>query len=421
MSDVVINVEGLGKLHRLDLSRGYSRLSERLADLVRSPGQPFKKKETAERSFWALKDVTFDVKQGEVFGLIGRNGAGKSTLLKILSRITDPTEGQAMLKGRIGSLLEVGVGFHPELTGRENIFLNGAILGMRKSEITAKFDEIVQFAEVEKFIDSQIKRYSSGMYVRLAFAVAAHLQPDILIVDEVLAVGDASFQKKCLGKLGQVSTEEGKTVLFVSHDLAAISSLCNRVLILNKGKMEAIGAPPDMVSHYLASVFSFEEEALDELRVARGYYGVDVRFSDLMLTSGDGNGSLMFGEPLEITAIVETPKELHGLSMGATIVSRAGVAIMTVFSEESFSIKSGQKVRVVLKMSNLRLVPGQYYVQCSLGRGGYDSPRIDLDLIDGRPTFQILPVSNDGQKLFNWQDRWGHVAHDHVSTTIETL
>ena len=201
---------------------------------------------------WALRDVSFEVKQGEILGIIGRNGAGKSTLLKILSRVTAPTSGEVRVKGRIASLLEVGTGFHPELTGRENIFLNGAILGMTKAEIKGKFDEIVAFSEIEKFLDTPVKRYSSGMYVRLAFAVAAHLEPEILIVDEVLAVGDAAFQKKCLGKMGDVA-KEGRTVLFVSHNMAAIQKLCGRVLLLAGGKNIFDGANAAAISHYLTS------------------------------------------------------------------------------------------------------------------------------------------------------------------------
>ena len=203
--------------------------------------------------FWALRDVSFDVQPGEVVGLIGRNGAGKSTLLKVLSEITEPTEGEIHLRGRVASLLEVGTGFHPDLSGRENVFLNGAILGMRKAEIRRKFDEIVAFSEVEKFIDTPVKRYSSGMYVRLAFAIAAHLDPEILIVDEVLAVGDAQFQKKCLGKMGEVSGRDGRTVLFVSHNMVAVQSLCRRALLLNEGRLVEDGPPQQVIARYLSS------------------------------------------------------------------------------------------------------------------------------------------------------------------------
>src|SRR5207244_3345082 len=206
----------------------------------------------ASEDFWALKDVSFEVRQGEVIGIIGRNGAGKSTLLKILSRITDPTEGRVTINGRVASLLEVGTGFHPELTGRENIYLNGAILGMTRAEIGRKFDEIVAFAEVEKFLDTPVKRYSSGMYVRLAFAVAAHLEPEILVVDEVLAVGDAEFQKKCLGKMSTVASG-GRTVLFVSHNLTAIESLCHSCIALQRGRIFTRGSPTDVLDKYLGS------------------------------------------------------------------------------------------------------------------------------------------------------------------------
>jgi lipopolysaccharide transport system ATP-binding protein len=254
MSDLAIQVIGLGKEYRLGNScRQNITLREKLGDLVRAPlSRMFRDRDRSEqeRRFWALEDVSFELRRGDVLGIIGRNGAGKSTLLKILSRITEPTLGDVEIHGRVGSLLEVGTGFHPELTGRENVFLNGAILGMRRSEIISKFDEIVAFAEVEPFIDTPVKHYSSGMYMRLAFSVAAHLEPEILIVDEVLAVGDAQFQKKCLGKMGEVS-REGRTVLFVSHNMAAIQSLCNRVCLLRQGRLDFDGPTAQGVARYV--------------------------------------------------------------------------------------------------------------------------------------------------------------------------
>ncbi len=255
MSDVVITVEGLGKRYSLGHQPGerYTALRDVLADKAKSLFRRNGSKPSKE-DFWALKDVSFKVHPGEVLGIIGRNGAGKSTLLKVLSRITEPTEGRVKIKGRVASLLEVGTGFHPELTGRENIFLNGAILGMTKAEIKAKFDEIVAFAEVEKFLDTPVKRYSSGMYVRLAFAVAAHLEPEILVVDEVLAVGDAEFQKKCLGKMQQVAKGEGRTVLFVSHNMGAISQLCSRAILIRAGRVEKDGLTDAVISVYAAAV-----------------------------------------------------------------------------------------------------------------------------------------------------------------------
>src|SRR5881296_1724844 len=237
MSTVVIHGEGLGKRYRRGLQVD-DGLRHALEDFVRSPIASLRRKK--QETFWALKDVSLEVREGEVLGLIGRNGAGKTTLLKILSRITRPTEGWAEIHGRVGSLLEVGTGFHPELTGRENTFLSGAILGMSKAEIERKFDEIVAFAELEKFIDTPVKHYSSGMYVRLAFAVAAHLEPEILLVDEVLAVGDINFQKKCLGKMGDVA-RAGRTVVLVSHNMAAINALCTRCIILDGGAIEFDG------------------------------------------------------------------------------------------------------------------------------------------------------------------------------------
>jgi lipopolysaccharide transport system ATP-binding protein len=226
-------------------------VAEALVSRLRKPLQ----RATTEK-FWALRDVSFDIHQGQAVGIIGRNGAGKSTLLKLLSRITTPTTGEIKLFGPVGSLLEVGTGFHPELTGRENIFLNGSILGIKRKEITRQFDAIVDFAEVERFLDTPVKRYSSGMYVRLAFAVAAFLNPEILIIDEVLAVGDATFQKKCLGKMGEVASQQGRTVLFVSHNMTAIQSLCGRVLWMKDGKLHADGRPAEVVPQYLQTAFS---------------------------------------------------------------------------------------------------------------------------------------------------------------------
>lgn len=244
----MISVEHIAKRYEISHRASYDTLRE---SIIRGLTKPFRRSRTqsSREDFWALQDVTFNVQPGERIGIIGRNGAGKSTLLKILSQIVEPTQGKITLHGRVASLLEVGTGFHPELTGRENIFLNGAILGMKQSEIKKKFDEIVTFAEIEKFLDTPVKRYSSGMYVRLAFAVAAHLEPEILVVDEVLAVGDAQFQKKCLGKMQEVGNS-GRTILFVSHNMSAISSICSRVILLENGKVKFNGAPQEAISMY---------------------------------------------------------------------------------------------------------------------------------------------------------------------------
>ena len=264
--DIVIKVENLSKQYRIGFREGYKTFRETLVDAAKAPFSALRSGLSAlcslppatssqlssrDDTIWALKDVSFEVKRGEVVGIIGRNGAGKSTLLKILTQITEPTEGRVELRGRVGSLLEVGTGFHPELTGHENIYLYGAILGMDRWEVTRKFDEIVTFAEIEKFIDTPVKRYSSGMYMRLAFSVAAHLEPEILLVDEVLAVGDAAFQKKCLGKMGDVANE-GRTVLFVSHNMGAIQSLCSNAILIKNGILQEKGDVQVIVHKYLA-------------------------------------------------------------------------------------------------------------------------------------------------------------------------
>jgi lipopolysaccharide transport system ATP-binding protein len=264
MRDLAIRVENISKRYRIGKLASQSTGIQRYLKPLASPFQYLvstMREAPPDEILWALQDVSFDVGRGEVIGIIGRNGAGKSTLLKILARITEPSSGRAFIKGRVGSLLEVGTGFHPELTGRENIYLSGAILGMKRSEINRKFDEMVAFAEIEKFIDTPVKRYSSGMYVRLAFAVAAHLEPEVLLVDEVLAVGDAAFQKKCLGKMGDVA-KEGRTILFVSHNMVAVQNLCERSFWLQDGQIIKEGKTGDVVSHYLTTSFKIVTEKI---------------------------------------------------------------------------------------------------------------------------------------------------------------
>jgi lipopolysaccharide transport system ATP-binding protein len=303
MTEPAIRVESLSKLYRIGLAqRHHDTLRDLLVDTARNIGRRFT---TAPRStedeLWALKDVSFAVQPGEVVGIIGRNGAGKSTLLKILSRITEPTSGRAVLNGRVGSLLEVGTGFHPELTGRENIYLNGAILGMHRYEIARKFDEIVAFSEIERFLDTPVKRYSSGMYVRLAFAVAAHLEPEILIVDEVLAVGDAEFQKKCLGKMGAVA-DEGRTVLFVSHNMAAVQNLCHHAILLDNGIITEQGLALEVVNKYLSTSYkmSLQYDLQNSYRKGNG----DLRFTKTWIEDDTGNrvNTITVGRPFIIIA-----------------------------------------------------------------------------------------------------------------------
>ena len=287
MPEPIIRVEYLSKQYRIGQREGYKTFRESLTDAAAAPFRKLArwgKPAPAAETIWALKDVSFEVPEGEVLGIIGRNGAGKSTLLKILSRITEPTEGRVKLGGRVSSLLEVGAGFHPELTGRENVFLNGAILGMTRQEIKRKFDEIVAFAEIEKFLDTPVKRYSSGMYMRLAFAVAAHLEPEILLIDEVLAVGDAAFQKKCLGKMEKVA-KEGRTVLFVSHNMGAIESLCDRGILLESGEKALEGEVHNVVSKYLSKNYEICENPLRNCaRLGNG----KIRVISFHLESPDG-------------------------------------------------------------------------------------------------------------------------------------
>ncbi|MCE3279646.1 MAG: Teichoic-acid-transporting ATPase [Bacteroidetes bacterium] len=288
MSNTVIKIENLSKSYLLkhQQTERYSTLSETLVKKTRSVFNSKNSSNKTVEEFWALNDVSFDVKQGERVGIIGRNGAGKSTLLKILSRIVAPTKGRITIDGRVASLLEVGTGFHPELSGRENIFLNGSILGMNKQEIQRKFDEIVAFSEVERFLDTPVKRYSSGMYVRLAFAVAAHLEPEILIVDEVLAVGDAEFQRKCLGKMKDVSGE-GRTVLFVSHNMAAIQNLCDKAVYMKRGEVQMIGDSEKVISTYLKGSSANAEMNLADRNDRSGNSAI--RFSSVELKDTSGN------------------------------------------------------------------------------------------------------------------------------------
>jgi lipopolysaccharide transport system ATP-binding protein len=301
MSDTVIRVENLGKKYIIGHQRRerYTTLRDMMAEKARSFGQMFRRNGKEDypthEEFWALKDVSFEIKQGDRVGIIGRNGAGKSTLLKILSRITEPTEGRISIKGRVASLLEVGTGFHPELTGRENIYLNGAILGMGKAEIKKKFDEIVAFAEVEKFLDTPVKRYSSGMYVRLAFAVAAHLEPEILIVDEVLAVGDAQFQKKCLGKMEDVG-KEGRTVVFVSHNMSYMSKSFEKIVLFDKGRLVSMGQTKDMLDQYYlllnktlrnSECMVYESQNSDCKGIKKAYLKINNSADNKILRTGD--------------------------------------------------------------------------------------------------------------------------------------
>ncbi|MGK7874689.1 MAG: ABC transporter ATP-binding protein [Xenococcaceae cyanobacterium] len=344
MSDTIIRVENLGKKytigHQQEGRSRYVALRDVIANgaksLLKAIQNPKSKIQNNYEEFWALKDVSFEVKQGEVIGIIGRNGAGKSTLLKILSRITEPTTGRIFLKGRVASLLEVGTGFHPELTGRENIYLNGAILGMSKAEIKSKFDEIVAFAEIEKFLDTPVKRYSSGMYVRLAFAVAAHLEPEILVVDEVLAVGDAAFQKKCLGKMGDVATKEGRTVLFVSHNMAAVENLCQKGILLNSGQIIKKGHSKNVVNYYLQAILPslILTSDLKQRKNRRG--NGQIKFTQFYLEDASGQKIACAKSGMDIVLVFgfecptnETPQKID---IGFSIHNQNDITLFVLYS-----------------------------------------------------------------------------------------
>lgn len=370
-NNVVIRVENLGKRYRLSHHHGarYNALRDVIADRVKDLFSRRVGKGTgvpaAGKAFWALKGVSFEIRRGEVVGIIGRNGAGKSTLLKVLSQITEPTEGRVGLRGRVASLLEVGSGFHPELTGRENIYLNGAILGMARAEIRRKFDEIVAFAEVEKFLDTPVKRYSSGMYVRLAFAVAAHLEPDILIVDEVLAVGDAEFQKKCLGKIERVASGEGRTVLFVSHNMAAIERLCSSAIHLSQGRLLVKGDTRDVVQDYMSSMSREGWTPLGERHDRQGT-GV-IQFTSVSLADGNGQSLTAFQCGTCATLVLEfentTDRVLRNLRVAVGIDDEHGQRVLLLDSallwDDLETVQPGTGV-VRISMPRLCLLPRRY-------------------------------------------------------------
>jgi lipopolysaccharide transport system ATP-binding protein len=392
VSETIIQVENLGKKyilsHRQE-TQNYKTLRDVVADAVRSLEKNFLKPQDAKfnnpiyEEFWALKDISFEIKQGKRVGIIGRNGAGKSTLLKILSRITEPTQGSIKIKGRVASLLEVGTGFHPELTGRENIYLNGAILGMGKKEINRKFDEIVAFAEVDKFLDTPVKRYSSGMYVRLAFAVAAHLEPEILIVDEVLAVGDISFQKKCLGKIQDISNVEGRTVIFVSHSMDSIQRLCTDCIMFERGRLVSYGSPAKIIPLYLISndsCQSLPNQWIDVSKNNRTGTG-EARFVAVQYTSLNeavefqpfSCGTLEFLLDIESTL----SSSFGGLAVAifdqkGTILVNADIASLG----QTISLCRGNNI-IQLRIHKLYLRPGIYVVGLWLDRTGTGEMPID--------------------------------------------
>ena len=395
MTDTVIRAESLGKRYTLGRasSTKYRTIRDSLTEAIQTPWRRLRAgagapAPAAEEEFWALRDVSFEIERGEVVGIIGRNGAGKSTLLKVLSRITEPSTGRIALKGRVASLLEVGTGFHPELTGRENIYLNGAILGMHRSEIKAKFDEIVDFAEVEKFLDTPVKRYSSGMYVRLAFAVAAHLEPEILVVDEVLAVGDSQFQKKCLGKMQDVSKTGGRTILFVSHQMGAIENLCSRGIVLGSGSVAFDGPTKEAIRFYLSELERRTSSVnLRSLR-RRGTGAVQLTGFSLRDDTGRPLNAVSSGDKIHIALDYEcdASARVDDLTIGISIHTQLGEVLSVYYSD--FVGAQFRDVplrgRLICTIPDFPFSPGRYYLGTRMLANGLEAdwPQDFVGVID---------------------------------------
>jgi lipopolysaccharide transport system ATP-binding protein len=362
MSDIAIRVDHLGKQYRIGAQMDrYQTLRDSLVEWVKIPSRMLREGLSFNReTIWALKDISFEVRKGEVLGIVGRNGAGKSTLLKILSRVTEPSEGYAEIRGRVGSLLEVGTGFHPELTGRENIYLNGAILGMKRNEINRKFDEIIDFSGVEKFIDTPVKRYSSGMYLRLAFAVAAHMEPEILVVDEVLAVGDAEFQRKCLGKMSDVASE-GRTVLFVSHNMSAILRLTEETLVLEQGHLLMRAPSMEAVDYYLTSGFSQSGQRqwhADEIPVdSAPFQPIAIRINN---QQGDEVETVRSVEPFSIEVEYYLSAPVTGLRLGIYLLTSHGEPIFTSFDTDDPHMYENFTVRPAGNYTSRCVIPADF-------------------------------------------------------------
>jgi lipopolysaccharide transport system ATP-binding protein len=379
MTETAVRIENVSKLYQIGAKKSYKTARESLMNVLQLR---FASRTSTTRSeLWALRDVSFEVKQGEVVGILGRNGAGKSTLLKVLSRITEPTAGRIAIRGRVGTLLEVGTGFHPELSGRENIFLNGTILGMRRAEIIRKFDEIVSFAEIDNFIDTPVKHYSSGMYMRLAFSVAAHLQPDILIVDEVLAVGDAQFQKKCLGKMSEVA-EQGRTVLFVTHNMGAVMQMCQNAVMLENGRVKMIGRANNVVKYYLAQ--HTENSGYVDLLKFPGRAGSGaLRFESARLLNSDGACVTEFciGDEIQIEFVVRKHRAVGGVTFAVELATSDGLRLANMIDVDSgFSLaRLTDKAVIRVRLKDVRFYPGSYHVGLFVGSPG------------GRDTYDHVP------------------------------
>jgi len=423
MSNCVVKVEGLSKKYTLrhEQRERYTALRDVLTNKAKSLGRrmaaPFVRgsgpcTNSSQEEFWALKDVSFEIEQGDRVGIIGRNGAGKSTLLKVISRITEPTSGRVSMKGRVASLLEVGTGFHPELTGRENIFLNGAILGMSRAEIRRKFDEIVDFAEIERFLDTPVKRYSSGMYVRLAFAVAAHLEPEILLVDEVLAVGDIEFQKKCIGKMEKVSGDE-RTVIVVSHSMSTVKALCSKAMLLDRGVMKVMGQVDTVVAEYVgASKVDDAEKAIsDKDHDPQG--GTKMRVKQVKLLNGASNGfSVYWQQPISVAMDLEVFEDVDEVSFGAGIKMLDGTWVLSAHHDDygarpRWAFAAGRYTIRFALQNNLR--PGIYRLCVGAHhehymRNLFHLEPVNLEVLDHTQQGSVPFVYNPG--IVNGSSNW---------------
>ena len=405
----VIEVSNLSKRYVIGHETRPDTLRDRLSGGFRSLWKR-RSRATATEEFWALRDVSFEVKRGEVVGIIGRNGAGKSTLLKILSRITEPTQGRVTLRGRVASLLEVGTGFHPELTGRENIFLNGAILGMSRVEIRKKFDEIVAFAEVEKFLDTPVKRYSSGMYVRLAFAVAAHLEPEILIVDEVLAVGDIAFQKKCLGKMQDVARGQGRTILFVSHNFDAVARLTRQAVFLEKGRIAFTGPTEQAVALYVATDENLTRTSYDVGSTPRSFpVNGPARFERLWFERETPLFSANETFRFHFSAVTEA-REVTGMRVSFTVFASGGQPVGSGFGPLNLAIPAHSTRSFEVNAPSLRLAPGSYNLGIAIGEGLNTTGHVDYDILTEVLAFEVASAKGIDGTLAAWPSNWGPVV-----------
>jgi lipopolysaccharide transport system ATP-binding protein len=423
MNNIAIEVDRISKQYRLgkvgtgtlknDINKFWHSIRG-LEDPYAKLGQANDRSKKFESDYvWALQDISFKVEQGEAISIIGKNGAGKSTLLKILSKITAPTSGNVFLKGRVSSLLEVGTGFHQDLTGRENIYMNGAILGMRKTEITKKLDSIIDFSGVEGYIDTPVKRYSSGMIVRLGFAVAANLEPDILIVDEVLAVGDAEFQRKCMGKMNDLSNKDGRTVLFVSHNLGAVKNLTSRSIYLKYGAVHSIGETGKIIETYLQNENKELVNAISLPRINE-FWGIKARIVDVKPVFEESLNFFRVFEELKFIVKVKSQDQISDkLRFGCTIFTLDGKPVASMMTATVVSV-SKDALDYQLVVRNLNLFPGSYKMSLSIGYGSFIESRQELDVVKDVVAFAIENISSNDQSVYNWQPSYGDLLHKDV-------